>query len=251
MADLAGKKTDNRIEEQYLTSLFRLAFNKIEQENAAGLIEADLTGEFDENKNIDRLFQGADERIIRRIDRRFREIRIKDTFRRRLPKVVQIAAAVVLIAAIGGAAVIASSKSVRVSVLKFLIEVGTEYTKLSLIEDDTAAFDVPMGWNGDYFLSFIPEAYSLTYIEDHYVVFEDENDNVLTFSEYAEDSYTNIDTEGAEIEYVNVSGRLILLSKKDGLVIATWSEHRRYFVLHTNNSTVNLLEIAANVKRIK
>lgn len=234
--------------EQYEELLFRIALLEM-NENEADRLEQDHTLDPEMEKFFSRTQAGT----LKIIERATRKKKVKCVIMTGLPRVMQIAAAVLLAFFIGATVTIASVREVRVRVLQFLIQIEEEYTELSLAESPEESFSVPEGWRGSYYPSYIPEGFVMQSIDPYFdrVYFLDASGNLLDFMELTEDSYTNIDTENAEIQHIIVNGSPAIISEKDGRVMVAWSEANRYFVLKLDGDVNIATKIVNNVKIIK
>ena len=91
----------------------------------------------------------------RQVRRRSRSARL----RRIVPRVVEIAACVVLAVAVATPFAIANVEFIRSAVMKLLIRIDWDdgVMQMNLVEDEGAAFNVPADWPGEYFPSYLPE----------------------------------------------------------------------------------------------
>ena len=196
------------------------------------------------------------EAFTRRWEARERELR-RQKRRRALRRAVQAAACVVLALGVAGPIAFATNAAFRSRVMKLFMETTPEYTALRLGEDAQAAFDVPEGWSGEWYMSYIPEGYVLETIVPDFsdVIYVRPDDTRLDFSEADEDVEMNINTEDAEIRYVDVNGRRVMLATRVDTRFAVWSTDDRYFVLIADNTgdpaeERELLDVVAGVRRI-
>ena len=56
-----------------------------------------------------------------------------------------------------------------------LIRIEEDHAKLSLVEDEDASFDVPSGWQGDYYPTYIPDGYEVFNVIPYYATVEISN----------------------------------------------------------------------------
>lgn len=175
------------LKEQHMDVLLRLAFMRIEQERA-DLLQALV----DENKAgisieaMDEIYSKSKPKIAQMIEKETGKSRRKRFVRRTLPRITRIAAAILLTIYMGATVTFATVRSVRVYVLKFLINMEEQYAELSLIKDEGAVLDVPIDWKGSWYPSYIPEDFPLSSVgKDGYKLFFTAQDGrMITFTEY-------------------------------------------------------------------
>ena len=177
--------------------------------------------------------------------------------RRRLGRAVQAAACGVLALGVALPVTFAASASFRARVLRLVTEPTPLYTALSLEPDEDAAFDVPEGWTGAWYLSRVPEGYVLESVSPVFstVDYRNAEGDRLSFDELDENARANIDTEDADLRHVSVGGRQVMLVEKQQVLTAVWSTEDRYFILSLIGANrvpdeARLLDLVAGVRRI-
>lgn len=239
------------IRDDHLDDLIRLAYKQADALETQEILENDVrTLTPDEEalcrRAYERFWQKAD--VQDRAEKKQTNI---SRWRKRASRFVGAAACLVLLLGIATPIAIAKVESIRVKVLQLLINVQEEYTELSLAEDTEASFDVPGDWRGEYYLSYIPEGYVLSYVDPVYnEVIYTYNDTIsIDFHECSIGDVANVDSENADISYDFVNGDVALVIEKDDTVV-TWSNGERYFIVKTYLSRGETLEIAESVRRI-
>ena len=234
--------------EQYEELLFRIALLEMNEDEADQLEQGHAP-----DPEMDRFFTRTQARTLKIIEQAVRKKRIRHAVSVGLPRVMQIAAAVLLVFFIGATVAIASVREVRVRVLQFLIQSEEEYTELSLVDSPEEAFSVPKGWRGKYFPSFIPEGFVMQsmdpYVNDVY--YQNASDDLLYFLENTEDASTNIDTEDAQISHITLNGSPAIISEKEGRVTMAWSDTDRFFVLTLDGDVDTAVRIVNSLKIIQ
>lgn len=233
--------------EQYEELLFRIALLEM-NEGEADRLEQENTLD----PEMEKFFARTQTGTLKIIERAIKKRKVQRTVKTGLPRIMQIAAAVLLVFFIGATVAIAAVREVRVRVLQLLIQIEEEYTELSLAESPEESFSVPEGWRGSYYPSYIPEGFVMQSIDPYFdrVYFLDASGNLLDFMELTEDSYTNIDTENAEIQHIFVNGSPAIISEKGGRIMVAWSEANRYFILKLDGDVDTAMKIVKNVKII-
>lgn len=173
---------------------------------------------------------------------------------RRFPRVLTAAAAVFLILALSLGTALAVFPALRIQVMRLLYRVTPEYTEVSFAPDEEAAFDVPAEWTGLYYPAYIPEGYAFYGFSGTRMpttAFVGKDDRLLRFSEYDQNTESNINSEDYTVEEVDINGAKGLMSWKDGHTILVWPATDKFFILRITENASMALEIARSVIRIK
>ena len=170
-----------------------------------------------------------------------------------LPRTISVAASLVILLAIATPFAVANISSIRVKVLQMLIRIEEDHAKLSLVEDEDASFDVPSGWQGDYYPTYIPDGYGVSNVIPYYatVEFSNTEGNVLTFNECSESDQYNIDSENALMSYEFINGQQVFTVESTYTTSVAWSNGRKLFVVDGAMAKDELLKIAESVQLIK
>jgi hypothetical protein len=188
--------------------------------------------------------------LIRKLQRKQRNKRIIHVAR----KAMRFAAAVFLIGCIGLGTAMAVSSQVRVTVMKLLYNITPQYTEIQLVPDDTASFNVPADWTGDYYPSYIPNEYEFHSIQVMESIrtayYTSGKDKALIFHENDEDVKSNIDTEGYDVKTIELNGHVALLAIKEGKSVVVWQVEKKFLYLTIPENEEIALKVAKGVKRI-
>ena len=160
---------------------------------------------------------------------------------------------------IGLTTAFASSETFRVRVFSMFAEDHGQYTTVKLQENEQKSFDVPNGWEGMYYPSYIPAEFEVESVENSFgrefaAYMRDRNnlDVRLIFEEMSENNEMNVDTENAKVYYTEIHGNTALVSVKTGVTIVTWNEQNRMFsVIIDGEAEKDALKVAKSVTRIK
>jgi len=152
--------------------------------------------------------------------------------------------------------VVASSDTLRAAVFDLVFTRQATHTEIQLVENTQKAFEVPAEWKGRYYPSFIPEGYKMVKIDS-----EEETSSTISlinidghlmhFSENTLDTYTNIDTENANVKNVLIRGYKSLMFIKNGRVILVWSADERYFILNIAGDENAAIQVAESLRLIR
>lgn len=160
---------------------------------------------------------------------------------------------------IGFTTAFASSASFRVRVFSMFKKDHGQYAAVKLQEDEQKAFDVPNGWEGMYYPSYIPAEFEIESVDSSFgrefsVYMRDKNnsDVRLIFEEMSENNEMNVDTENAKVYYTEIHGNTALVSVKADLTIVSWNEQNRILsVVFDGEVEEDALKVAKSVTRIK
>ena len=250
MAD--NKINYDEIQEEYLDTIIRLAYKYAENTETQELLESDETGVTtvppEAKEAAFRLFLEKLEQEEKQASRQARVVQWK----RVLPRIVNVAACIILILGIAAPFAVAHVDAIRVKVMELLIDIQDDHTELSFREDEDEEFYVPAEWTGLCYPSYIPDGFVLTEMGklNCYVVYKDENGRKINFSEYTEDASVSINSENAELSYPVINGMDVFLIERPLSVIATWATEERFYVLTVNVPKEEAIAIIEGVRRI-
>lgn len=243
--------------EQYEDALFRAALLELEHRRLRAL---------EEQSDDYRPDEAARARALRLIDRGVRKARWRRagrSLRRMLPRAAVVAACVVLVGFAGLTGVLATSAQARLTVMNLLVKFGDGYAELSLAPSDGSgrpqAADRPQppeGWRGRYYPGYMPRNYQLDEVcfdglEARYRHRRGEEEGLISFSEFNEDTGVSVSSEDAKVRYVPLHGQMALLSVEPGNSFVTWAEGDRFFLVQaTHDDEQLLLRIAESVRAI-
>lgn len=242
----------DEIQDQHLDAMLKLAFKQADALETQRILEkCEQTGcEVDEKSAAAAYDRFLDKLAGQEKQQRKQACTVK--FRRGASRFIQAAACIVVILAIAAPVALANVEAIRVKVMQLLIDIQEDHTELSFVEDENAEFYVPENWKGRYYPSYIPEGFSLTEqsVLARWVRYQDKMGVDIMFSEYDENDAVNVNSENAELSYVEINGRNVFVIERDDMTIATWALEDRYFVVETGLSKEEALNIVRNVKRI-
>ena len=247
------------IQDEHLDMLLTLAFQQEQIDEAQKIIQQnDLDGspkdEVKEKETLHLVHQKLD-----RLEQAEKRKVHKQHIRRYFPKIIEIAAYVILAFGVAAPVAIANVASIRAKVMKLLIDIDKNAGELNVhFEEDTqAGFDVPAEWKGSYYPSAIPENMEL--IEcgevDSSVEYASEQGQLLTFAEYDHATVMTAGTEGGSISYSTIAGSLAYITEadiaEDKNICILWANDTNWFMIQTTNiDREEALQIASSVKKI-
>ena len=247
------------LQDQHLDMMIRLAFLKDEEEAIQQLLdESDPTLTPQQESIANQLFRNA----LRAAEARNRRDKITlfvSKTKKIFPRLIQIAASIVLIIGIATPIAIAASSEFRSRVMQLLLEIDDEKNEahFSFQENRNIDFFVPEIWEGQYYPSYIPRGFNIVDYDSifHCIEFEDANGSKILFSEYDENITSMSGTENATINKVYISGKegTLIDGYTDGIhcVNIIWATDTKWFELMTYGlNTSEVLLIAESVRTI-
>ena len=243
---------DQKLRAKYQKVLISKAMREIRDEEADSLLECSP-----EDQRYLEFLETSREKRMEKMMRRLRWISLKKQFFTVVPRTMRFAVAALGILCIGLTTAFASSETFRVRVFSMFAEDHGQYTAIGLREDEQKAFDVPNGWEGMYYPTYIPDGFEVINVENlseqiFLISFENKNNEYLTFEEMTEDAESNIDTENAQVYYTEIHGNTALVSAKADLTIVSWNEQNRILsVVFDGEVEEDALKVAKSVTRIK
>lgn len=243
---------DQKLRAEYQKVLISKAMREIRDEEADSLLESSP-----EDQRYLEFLETSREKRMEKMMRRLRWISLKKQFFTVVPRTMRFAVAALGILCIGLTTAFASSETFRVRVFSMFAEDHGQYTAIGLREDEQKAFDVPNGWEGMYYPTYIPDGFEVINVENlseqiFLISFENKNNEYLTFEEMTEDAESNIDTENAQVYYTEIHGNTALVSVKADLTIVSWNEQNRILsVVFDGEVEEDALKVAKSVTRIK
>ena len=243
---------DQKLRDEYQKVLISKAMREIRDEEADSLLECSP-----EDQRYLEFLETNREKRMEKMMRRLRWISLKKQFFTVVPRTMRFAVAALGILCIGLTTAFASSETFRVRVFSMFAEDRGQYTAIGLREDEQKAFDVPNGWEGMYYPTYIPDGFEVINVENlseqiFLISFENKNNEYLTFEEMTEDAESNIDTENAQVYYTEIHGNTALVSAKADLTIVSWNEQNRILsVVFDGEVEEDALKVAKSVTRIK
>ena len=197
--------------------------------------------------------EAAQKRALKLIERKLNKQLSKRFIRKTLPHTIQVVAITLLLFFIGLTTAIATVQPVRLRILDFIAQIEENYSAVSLAFSENEEVVVPDEWKGKYYPYYIPDEYTLTYIDELYniVCYTAMNDCVLQFSEYEDTIYTNVNINEEYAFDIAINGNDgIAMADEAGTTIA-WCVDDTYLYLSFSGDLDTAKLIASNVKRVR
>lgn len=221
----------------------RIAFAEIDEDELA---------EFD--RDLSSVSEGyysdaAQKRTLKLIERKLNKRLRRQFVSKTLPHTLQIVTISLLLFFIGLTTAVATVRPVRLRILDFIAKIEENYSEISLFNDIDNAV-VPSEWKGKYYPSYIPDSFELSHVDGllDIVYYTSASGQVLQFSEYEDNIYTNIniDKESSFDITINVSSGLAM-SDGEGTKI-TWCIDNTYLYLYFSGNLDEAKRIAESVR---
>lgn len=251
---MENKEVKNEtLRDEHLDALIRLAFRREEERTYQQLMEEnqqEYTKE--EAAQKDAIFARAMEKFAAQEKQRKKKERVL-RLKRSVPRIINVAACLALIFCIAAPIAVARVEFIRVRVMKLLIEIQEDHARLSLVEDDESEVLVPPEWSGEYYPYYIPEGFEIKEVDarDCSISYVNSVGNELHFVERTAKWEMGVDTEDAELSYIEINGLTALLIEQDERYKLTWSDGKAYFLVITDLTKDECVRIASNVRIIK
>ncbi|MCI5956996.1 MAG: DUF4367 domain-containing protein [Clostridiales bacterium] len=250
-------KTEAELYQELEDILLRLTFSRLQREDAQQLERAvaEMAGT-PQGEEIEAALRTLRPRVMRTITRSVTLERARYFSAVTLPKIARATAMCLLVFFLGLTTAIATVRPVRVKVLELIVNIEQEYTEIRLRDRSAAPLAVPDGWEGEYYLTAVPEGFSLTQLNnlDNMCMVEYKNEaqtESVLFVETTQKVVTKIDTEGEPTESTFIHGYPALIMFKDNITHIVWSENDKHFMLKYFGSKDNAITLAEGVERIK
>lgn len=244
-----------KLNEEHEDSLFRLVMNNAAEKEGKLL--------FEENEqlksNPDYLPSQEDtERFTGLLDSHLKKAK-KFNKDRRLSRVLNKAAVVMLVVVIAFSTAMVTVQAFRIQVLNFLINMKPKYTSLQLTENDSNQTSEKMivNWTNTYVPTYISDGYevsSISYSDSIKMIKLNRKDDSSTiiYTEYNSSNSIAVDTENASlVKTIKINGLDGTLSVKNSVTAVAWKMDNHLFTVQGQICTDEAIKIAEGVKFIK
>lgn len=249
------------MQEQHLDMMIKLAFDMEDAEEVQRILDEpdpELSVEDEAFTNV--IFSNALD-LSEKQCKKERRLRYAANVRRIFPRLAEVAACLILVAAIAAPVALASSATFRAKVMQLLMEMDSEKGEayFRFVEDETAAFWVPEGWMGTYYPSYIPQGFAVYDFDPFYTTIEYRNaeGNQILYDEYGENTDLLAGTENSTVSTITInghSGYIIDGVAIDGIthaVTIVWQNESKWFSVTGSGISANeAITVAASIKEI-
>lgn len=156
---------------------------------------------------------------------------------------------------------IVSVPAVRMVVLNFLTERHQKYTRITSNSNENVKNDrrndrYKIIFDKEYEITYLPEKFKvIDYTKDSLGIginYKDDNDNLIMYSQDIEDPAIHIDTEDAEVKYIDINGYSALVSIKSTHITMVWKLENSFITLSgVGLSESEMLKVARSVREIE
>lgn len=184
---IAENETFKTPEENYETAALELAIYRMMQrdhDNAKAAFSPK------DAKKLSQTAQKSLPHMLKLIDRQTRKLALHKTLRKQGFRILKTAAVIVLVLNMGLTIATAASSNIRAKVIEFLAEINDSYMVISFMTTDEE-LSVPETWTENYYPTYIPEEYSLQFINSQ---------NGISEVEYA-DAQASKQTQNSNMRY--------------------------------------------------
>lgn len=205
-------------------------------------------------KELSQTAQKSLPHMLKLIDSQTRKLALRKTLQKQGVRILKMAAAIVLVLNMGLTIATAASSNVRAKVIEFLVEINNSYMAVGFMTTDEE-ISVPETWMENYYPTYIPEEYSLQFINSQ---------NGISEVEYADSQakklriqicditvINRINTENADISHTTVHEiKATVLHQPYGETDIVWAMGDRYFIV-TGYNFETVQAVAESIKIIK
>lgn len=248
-------------EDEYIDDLIRLVYKQERLRETRDIIEKSEGPLTPEQEEIAARLRERIPAELKEADRQKTKEKRKSKILRILPKIMEIAACLILVAAIGTTIAIAKDESFRSAVMQLLIQIDQDegVANIRFEENVGEAFDVPADWLGLYYPSKIPDDFAVSDMYVHTnmpsVEYKSADGRIIRFDENSLSTVSTQGIEEAEVSHIMIHGRQALMvaddTPGDTFYRITWSNDEKWFALTTLKMTrEETVELAESVRKI-
>ncbi|MDO4388350.1 MAG: DUF4367 domain-containing protein [Eubacteriales bacterium] len=238
---VAMPRSQEAYQEELMALKIKMALEK-EQQDEIARMQAACEKDFE----LQQFFLKTQPQSLRKIQRSADRARYKRFFTTPLPRAAGIAVCLMLTLFLALGVAVASSKTVRVSLTKYVMNVGRDFASFRF-EETGKYVDVPVEWEGQYYPSYLPEGSELQSVDWCSVTYTYPDGNTLEFSEMDNHTTANYNTENTTVETINIHGQEGLLMKDSSRITVIWSEGSHMFSVDYTGGITETLKIAESV----
>lgn len=229
----------------------------IAEREAEQLLQAFSITTPEKEAEIEAFFAKHDKKYKRQIAAFFRKKRLHMFATRTLPEFGRIAAIFCACVVIATGAAAAMNETFRATVVRLLVSAEKTATLLEPVAMEGVSLDVPDGWGGTYFPTYMPSGLEVTSVSAWYDFTAIEYKSLATgqialkLSEYRLGTVISLDTENTQVYEVWVNGEAGLMVCKEDVISVYWCQDQSCFLLTVRGETEDtVLRIAESVRTI-
>ena len=241
---IAMPRSQEAYQEEQMALKIKMALEKEQQDEIARMQAA-----CEKDLELQQFFLKTQPQSLRKIQRAADRARYKRFFTTPLPRAAGIAVCLMLTLFLALGVAVASSKTVRVSLTKYVMNVGRDFTSFRF-EETGKYIDVPVEWEGQYYPSYLPEGLEVLSCSRTDVEYISADGRDMGFLEIDADSFGSVDTENASIEHVSINGHSALLIEKSPRTTILWNVGNRSLLVDYTGGRDETIKIAESVLSI-
>ncbi len=253
MSNNSSQLMQKKLYEEYEDSLFRLVMYETAEKEGKALLE-----ERERLKN-DPAFVPSEEAVQRFSSQLDNILKKKKAYalKQKTFKMLNRSAVAMLIVIILLFTTVASVQAIRVKVLNFFMDIQPKYTSYQVNESDNGSINggLDVNWTNAYVPTYIPEGYkvdsSLNSETNKKIVFKNQQDMFIIYSELTEGSIIQLDTENASVfKKISINGKKGTLTEKNSAVTIVWEIEGHIFMVNAWTDQETAVKFAEGVKYI-
>ena len=179
-----------------------------------------------------------------------------------LPKIMEIAACLIVFFAVGTTIAVAKNESVRSAILKLLISIDQKEGVVDIRFEDVPeeGFDVPADWLGEYYPSGISKEFTVVYMSPYKdlpsVEYNSPDGKIIIFDENnLRTGGTQGTEDGVEVSTIMINDRPAYMlwddTPGDTYYCINWSNDDKWFTLETSYMTKEeTIDLVKSVRKI-
>ncbi|AFV01536.1 hypothetical protein UNSWDHB_393 [Dehalobacter sp. UNSWDHB] len=253
MLNNSSQSMQKKLYEEYEDSLFRLVmYETVEKEGKVLLEER-------EKLKYDPAFVPSEEAVQKFSSQLDNILKRKKAYalRQKTFRILNRSAVAMLIVIILLFTTVASVQAIRVKVLNFFMDIQPKYTSYQVNESGNGSGNggAVVNWTKAYVPTYIPEGYKVNNSSNSEtfkkIVFRNQQDMVILYTELNEGSIVQSDTENASVfKEISINGHKGTLTVKNSTVTIVWEIKGRIFTVSASTDQDTALKIAEGVKYI-
>ncbi|NBJ16529.1 MAG: DUF4367 domain-containing protein [Dehalobacter sp. 4CP] len=253
MVNKHSQSMQKKLYEEYEDSLFRLVMYETAEKEGKALLE-----EREKLKN-DPAFVPSEEAVQKFRAQLDNILKKKKAYalRQKTFRILNRSAVAMLIVIILLFTTVASVQAIRVKVLNFFMDIQPKYTSYQVNETGNVSGNggPVVNWTNAYIPTYIPEGYKVTNSSNSEmykeIIFKNQQDMFIVYSELTEGSIAQVDTENASVfKEISINGHKGTLTVKNSTVTIVWQMEGHIFTVNASTDQDTAQKIAEEVKYI-
>lgn len=249
------------LQDHHLNMMIKLAFDQEDAEEIQQILDETDTIDLPLDDNVVKHAWLHAQAKMDAMDSAKHHAQYFSKLKRLAPRMIEVAACLILVVSIAMPIAIASSAEFRAKVMQLLISIDKEQQEahFEFVENTAGAFSVPASWTGEYFISYLPKGMVENWHSAYIPAIEycNEDDSVVSFSEHSDTTSIGVGIKNATTSYTNIHGNPAYVvdgyiqDSKTHMITIVWSNDEKWFTVECSNiEYAEALRIAKSVRKI-